>query len=478
VRIRVHSLRFKLALLYVIFTLTSMTGLGLLSFWSVGRMLASSRYETMLRRQQRLIDFVQAWPKQDHTITLKQKLYQLSLAIAPTDAIQVYDLTGKLLYSSPTPEPFKLGWRGGDCFAPCLYVVQKGGHALRTLNQVVTLDGQRVRLSLTGMTDEHYDILRGIRNCYLICCPLLLIASLAGGVLLSHRALRPIHRIINQARTIGIQDLRQRIPVPNTGDDLELLALTWNDLLARLEIAVSRLTQFTSDISHDLRTTVTVMLTTAEFALRRERADATYREALNTIVKECQTTSQLLDDLLAASRVDIVQRNIEFAPVNMVELAREVCEHLRAIAETKNHRFKLQFPDDAWVQGDLSMLRRLINILLDNAIKYTPASGAIVVSLKREETYLSLSVSDTGIGIPTEALSRIFDRFYRVDEARSRDDSSSGLGLSIAKWIVEAHNGAIDVSSALGVGTTFVVNIPLDTNGRLVQSSAQRSAIV
>lgn len=459
-KIAFRSLRFRLALLYVVIMLTSMAMLGLFSYWYVGRVLASSRYETMMLREQRLITFVHNWPAYDTTSTLAAKLRQLSIAVAQTDDIQVDDMQGRLIFSSPSQHIYKVGWVGNGCFTPCLTVVQRGGHAIRVLNHVITLDHQQVRLSLTGMTDEHYDIQRRIRDSYLICVPLLLLASLTGGILMSHRALRPVHRMTNEASTIGLHDLKQRVLVPDTGDELQLLAQSWNDLLARLEIAVNRLTQFTSDISHDLRTTVTVMLTTAEFALRRQRTDNSYREALETIARECHTTSRLLDDLLAASRADIVQRNVESLPVNISEVICEACEHLRAIAETRHHQLILRIEEDAWTRGDLSMLRRLINILLDNAIKYTTNPGTILVTLEKQTSHLTLSVSDTGIGIPANALSNIFDRSYRVDEARNREDGSSGLGLSIAKWIADAHDATIQVSSVLGVGTTFAVMIP------------------
>ena len=473
-----RSLRIRLGLLYVVFTLTSMVCLGLFSYWYLGRALASSRQQTMVKREERVVAFVNKWPKHDTTLDLAEKLHQLSVAIAETDTIQVYDLSGTLLYSSPGSDMYKVGWPAAPCIEPCYAIVKKGSHTIRALSHVVTLDGRQVRLSIAGATDEHSDILRMIRNSYLICCPLLLFASVAGGFVLSHRALQPIHRITSEARTIGIQDLKHRLPVPKTGDELQLLAETWNDLLARLEIAVSRLTQFTSDISHDLRTTVTVMLTTAEFALRRNRSEDDYREALSTIAVECRTTSQLLEDLLAASRADIVQRNIVWQPVDLADISFAACEHLRAKAETKHQRLTSHICDEAWTRGDVSLLRRLLNILLDNAIKYTPEAGNIFVSLERASNRFELKVSDTGIGIPPDALSRIFDRFYRVDESRNREDGSSGLGLAIAKWIVEAHNATIQVASIVGAGTTFTVSLPEHPHVFSAEVPAQKAITV
>jgi signal transduction histidine kinase len=278
---------------------------------------------------------------------------------------------------------------------------------------------------------------------------------------MSHRALEPVSRITNKARTIGIQDLSDRLPVPQTGDEIQLLAETWNGLLERLDVAVIRLTQFTSDISHDLRTTITAMLTNAEFALRRRRSEEDYRAALTTIVIECNETSRLLNDLLAASRADIVKQKIEWNALELSTLVNEVCSVIGVKSDIKRQKLELHTCKEAWTMGDASLLRRLTAILLDNAIKYTPEHGDIVVSVKRDENTIDLEVTDTGIGIPPESHSRIFDRFYREDVSRNRDDGSSGLGLSIAKWIAEAHAATIHVRSDVGIGSCFMVSFPV-----------------
>jgi two-component system heavy metal sensor histidine kinase CusS len=456
-----RSLRMRLSLLYIAFTLLSMSSLGVFSYWYISRALASSRQQTMEKREARVLNSINTWPAKDTSLSLGEKLRLLSISVADTDTMQVYDLDGKLLYSSPGRESYKTGWPDQPCVDPCYAVVRTNHHVIRTLNHVVTLGGQRVRLSLSGAISEHSEVLEMIRNSYLISCPLLLLASVAGGLMLSHRAFEPVHRITSKARTIGIQDLQHRLPVPQTGDELQVLAETWNGLLGRLEIAVNRLTQFTSDISHDLRTTITIMLSTAEVCMRRPRSEKEYRSALDTIARECHATSQLLDDLLAAARADIVKQNILRTAVDLSEVARLTCEHLRAKAEVKGQSLQSRICDDAWTMGDSSMLGRMATILLDNAIKYTPQGGAILVSVGAREGYAELEVTDTGIGIPPDSLPRVFDRFYRVDGSRCQDDGGSGLGLSIAKWIVEAHGATIHVVSTAGRGSTFTVLMPM-----------------
>jgi two-component system, OmpR family, heavy metal sensor histidine kinase CusS len=459
-KINRRSLRVRVCILYILFSVATMVGLGGFSYWYLDRALASSRQHTMEAREDRLVQFVNSWPDSGAHVPLTQKLQQLTLAIASTDIIQLYELNGKLVFSSPGPDDMKVPWRGRDCFERCYGLVHQNGHRIRTLDHIVMLDGQRYCLSLSGKIDEHFDVLNAIRNSYLLVCPLMLLLSVGCGFILSGRALEPINRITAEAKNISIQDLKRRIPVPNTGDELQTLAVTWNQLLERLEIAVERLTQFTSDISHDLSTTITIMMATAGLALSRDRSPEEYKTALNNINVECEATAQLLDTLLAIARADLVHQKIEWKVINLTELVIEVSQQFQPRAVLKGQIISVQVQDGIWTNGDLSLLRRLVSILIDNAIKYTPVAGSIAVSLERCCGIFELRVCDTGIGIPEHAIPRIFDRFYRVEESRTENGESNGLGLAIAKWVVEAHRSRIDVASKPGKGSTFTVSIP------------------
>lgn len=455
-----RSLRVRVCILYIVFSMATMIGLGGFSYWLLDRTLASSRQRTMEAREERLVRFVNEWPASGTDASLIQKLEQLNLATAATDIVQLYDMSGKLIYSSPGPSDLKVPWPNRDCVERCYGLTRQKGHMIRTLDHIVTLEGRLYRLSLSGKIDEHFDVLNSIRNSYLLVCPLMLLLSVGGGFILSGRALDPVNRITSEAQSIGIQDLKRRIPVPDTGDELQVLAVTWNQLLARLEIAVERLTQFTSDISHDLSTAITIMMTTAGLALSRDRSTEEYRTALNSINVECEATAQLLDTLLAIARADLVHQKIEWKPINLTELTTEVAQQLESRAILKEQSIKLDVGDGIFTVGDLSLLRRMVSILLDNAIKYTPKGGSINVSLYPVEHNFELQVRDTGIGIPEDAIPKIFDRFYRVDESRSENGESNGLGLAIAKWVVEAHRSKIDVVSTPGKGSVFTVSIP------------------
>lgn len=455
-----RSLRMRLCILYIVFSLATMVVLASFSYWALSHALESSRQNTMEAREGRLIRFVNEWPQTMSTVSLAERLHQLSLAIAPTDTIQLYELNGRAVYSSPSPSFPKDPWLNKDCSQKCYGLIWNEGRPVRILDHIATLQGRPYRISLSGKIDEHFDLLAIVRNSYLLLCPLMLLISVGGGFVLSGRALEPISRITAEARDIGIQDLKRRIPVPETGDELQVLAETWNQLLARLEAAVERLTQLTSDISHDLSTTITIMMTTAGLALSRDRSSAEYRSALRSINVECEATAQMLDTLLAMARADMVDQNIERKTINLTEMIEEVSKQFEARAVVKGQSIRLRVENGISIDGDLSLLRRMLSIFLDNAIKYTPENGFITVSLTKEGGKARIQVSDTGVGIPAHALPKIFERFYRVDESRSGSGESSGLGLAIAKWVADAHHARIDVVSTPGHGSTFTVLLP------------------
>jgi signal transduction histidine kinase len=283
-----------------------------------------------------------------------------------------------------------------------------------------------------------------------------------GGYVLSARALKPVDRMTRTAVEIGISNLSKRIPVENTGDEIQRLAEAWNDLLARLESSVTKQQQFTSDASHDLRTSIAVILATGQLTLRHQRTEEEYREAIGTMVSECDSTSHLLEDLLLLARGDAFPARIELLPVNITTLVKEVSQRAASLASAKSQQIELHVPPDPIVLlGDNKLLPRLLSILIDNAVKYTPEGGAIRIVLERQaDGSVQLKVQDTGIGIAPELLPKIFDRFYRGDSVRNRNSGGFGLGLAIAKWISVAHDAEISVASVSHQGSTFTVLFP------------------
>lgn len=301
--------------------------------------------------------------------------------------------------------------------------------------------------------------------------PLTLLVAVAVGLFLAQRALSPINRIVHTARAIGQGNLSERINWDGPQDELGRLAATFDDMLNRLEQTFERQRQFTADASHELRTPIAVIRAQAETALSRSRSPASYRQTLEKIVEQAEHMSRLANQLLILARADAGKESLEKEPVDLVELVQAVTAEMQAPAQSKGIELKTNLSAELAqlvVNGDQTRLTQLVINLLDNAIKYTPAprpgyQPVVEISLSRQGAWARLTVSDNGIGIPASDLPHIFERFYRVDKARSRASGGTGLGLAIVQWIVNRHGGRIEVASQLGRGTTFTVWLPLSS---------------
>jgi signal transduction histidine kinase len=246
-----------------------------------------------------------------------------------------------------------------------------------------------------------------------------------------------------------------------TGDELQRLGETCNDMLARLEGAVSRINQFTADASHELRSPISFVRTVSEFALQHHTLDAETRQTFEDILAETIEAGTLLEDMLMLARADEGRLVVNLAPLDLAELLDEVCDKVAALTSAKGQTFTALFllPRPVLIQGDRPTLRRLFWALLDNAVKYTAAGGRISVVVENPGSGIAIRIEDSGIGIPKNALPRIFERFYRSDPSRGLA-GGTGLGLAIAKWIADAHHAAISVESRAGEGTAFRVQFP------------------
>jgi len=292
-----------------------------------------------------------------------------------------------------------------------------------------------------------------------------------GGYWLSRRALAPVDQMTAAAQEIGIANLSRRLMVPPARDELRRLAETWNSMLARLEAAVTRLTQFTADASHELRTPLALIRTTAELALRRPRSTDEYREALTRIHTEAATMTQLVEDLLALARADAQADRLPLEAVELASVLQSVKEMGQSAVAQKNLDFHADIAGPCLVLGHAPALRRLFWALVDNAIKYTPAQGSVHVYLRVQEGQAIVEVRDTGIGMSPEVQAHIFERFYRADPARGRDAGGHGIGLSLAREIASQHQAELSVQSAPGEGSTFrVVLAALPAGSRGLES--------
>ncbi|MCG3161096.1 MAG: Adaptive-response sensory-kinase SasA [Acidobacteria bacterium] len=307
---------------------------------------------------------------------------------------------------------------------------------------------------------ELIDQMLALRKIFLLSLPAMLLVAGLAGYLLARKSLAPISGMTAQAERISAENLHERLPVKNKNDELGRLARVFNELLARLESSFDGMRQLTADASHELRTPLAIIRGEADVALSQEREPVEYRETLSIIQDEAQRLSGIVEDMLALARADSGQRRLRLEEFYFNDLIEECVRSARALALNKNISLNFDPSGDIVFRGDEDLLRRMILNLLDNAIKYTPGGGMVTVKLWRESDQVKLCVADTGIGIPTEAAARVFERFYRVDKARSRAEGGSGLGLPIVKWIAEAHRGSVRLESAPERGSSFTIELP------------------
>lgn len=381
------------------------------------------------------------------------------------DLFQVCDARGEWLYRSVALEsnnvPIDLpGSLDTSRFETRL--VER--HSLRFYSKRIVVNGKPYTVQVAALMNETFEALDGFRWMLLLATPLLLLAASVGGFWLSTRALAPVDEISLAAQRISIENLADRLPITETGDQLQRLSETLNAMFSRLETSVRRMTQFTADASHELRAPVALIRTTAEVAIqRKDRTAAEYYEALEEILLESERTSQVVDSLMLLARADSGMESLECMATDARGVVREAAEQGEKLARHQGIGFATSLPDSPVpIQADNGALRRALLILIDNAVKYTPEGGSVRVGLETNGIFAIISVADTGIGIAKLDLPHIFDRFWRADKARSREQGGAGLGLSIAKWIVEMHSGEISVQSEPGKGSVFEIRVPIE----------------
>ena len=322
------------------------------------------------------------------------------------------------------------------------------------------LSSQPGALILGRSTKQIDQALHGLVRTLATADALALAVAAGGGIFLARRALKPVDKIAETAQEIGETDLSRRINV-NTKDELGRLAATLNAMIGRLEKAFQRQKQFTSDASHELRAPLAVIEAESSLALQKERPPGDYRQSLETISQESKQMSSLIEQLLTLARADAGKEQWNFTDVNLGRAITNLSADVEVLCQEKGLSCQLGQIQDLVVKGDAARLRELFMNLLDNAIRYTPAPGTVSVSLHREGEMAIVAIKDTGVGIAAEDMPFIFERFYRVDKARSRAQGGTGLGLAICRYIAEAHGGKIEVESQVGVGSTFSVWLPL-----------------
>lgn len=391
---------------------------------------------------------------------------------------QVWSSSGEQLHRSGaaaslppvTPPSISTSYQYATVFAD--------GDRWRTLTAPVTIGGQiavfRVSRSEERVRRQLWEILVVL----VLGLPLVVALAGVGGYALARRALAPIDHLASAARRITAERLHERLSVPNQTDEIGRLAAVINDTLARLESSFDQLRRFTADASHELRTPLAVVRGIGEAALASRRSPADYEEAIGSMLEEVDRLTHLVDTLLRLSHGDAGTIRLAQEPHDLGELAREVASSLAILAEERNQTLDLDISDGIVVPVDRLVLREALTNVLDNAIKYGPDGSTVSIRVKRAGDQALVAIADQGPGIPAEHRERIFHRFFRIDEARTRDRGGAGLGLAIAKWAIDLHGGTITVQERPGGGSEFSILLPFApadgaSPGHVSQKTAQ-----
>jgi len=336
-----------------------------------------------------------------------------------------------------------------------------GTSAIRIVTMPI-VEGRRIS-NIVQVASSLEDVESALKTLLLILSitiPSALAVASLGGNFLANRAFRPVNEVIDTARAITSHNLNRRIQIKKVKDEIGRLAETFNEMISRLDQSFRKTRQFSADASHELKTPITVLKGEIEVALRRARTGDEYRTILMSNLEEINNMGKIVDDLLLLSRADSGEVPLTKVIIDLSEFLTETQVQAQVLATPKSIDVYFHNDNRAYALADPLRLKSMMLNLIENAIKYSLQEGRIDIRLEQKDDFAVITVSDQGIGIPQEALPHIFDRFFRVDKARSRQEGGSGLGLSICKWIAEAHDGSISATSEPGKGSAFIVRIP------------------
>jgi heavy metal sensor kinase len=379
--------------------------------------------------------------------------------------VEIWSSEGKLLYRTPQLDRQALGGppsqeAAKEDIAPVSERLPNGLR-VRLASSPHHLDNSIVILRVAHNEKAMWRELREFATVLLIGLPLGVLLAGFGGYALARKALAPIDAMTSETQKISAEDLGARLPIKNQEDELGRLGAVLNAMLTRLQGAFEQLRRFTADASHELRTPLTAIRSVGEVALQEPKGPEEYRDVIGSMLEEVDRLTRLVESLLILSRADANHVQLHRADTSLLSVVEEAASTLEVLAEEKRQKIDVGGDRDLVVSADRLILRHAIINLLDNAIKYSPAESSILLRVYRGEGKTAiLDVIDQGPGIPVEHQAYVFDRFYRVDKARTREWGGAGLGLSITRWAVEAHGGEINLKGEEGRGTTFRVSLP------------------
>lgn len=460
-----RSLYFKLILWYSGLVIVMALCFGAYTYIGVRSRLYEEMGQTLTRRAHQIAENILIHADSQSVKAIVDQINEVYSPAANNRFIFISTDSIPLFFRSPPPKD--------DSFDPiAVPIVSSGpGIQLKTLPSGVTMlivcifetvADHNFLIEMGAPTTELQAALHGLIVTLLFGLPFVVFIVSAGGYALVRRSLVPVEAIRATAQQITFGNLSNRLPVAPTGDALEHLSVTLNQMLQRLEDAYQQASRFSADASHELRTPLTIMRGELESILQQELVmPETLRERLCTVLEETERLSRITESLFAISRLDAGEGRTKPITFYLIDLVQSTTDQMSLLAEVKSIVLSIEARDSVKVTGDATRLKQVVVNLVDNAIKYTPEGGKISIIISEIDRKACFSITDTGIGIPAESLPHIFERFYRADKARTREEGGAGLGLSIVRSIVQAQGGTVEVDSTEGKGTTFRVLMPL-----------------
>ena len=464
-----RSLSFRLVAWYAGVLTTVFVLLGVLTFFFLRHSLEANLLDIQARRARQIAGTLVAHAGRGGEAALASEVESLYSPEINDRFIRISRADGQVVYGSGAPrnerfDPAQVPAIAGDFLEGSVRKVPlRAGALLVAAVPVTASDGTLYRVEVGTSAAPADGLLGQVLLMLAVGLPVAVAVAVAGGFVLVRRALEPVERMAVKAEEITQHNLSERLPVVESGDELERLSVSLNHMIARLEDAIRGSKQFVADASHELRTPLTVMRGELESLAQDGGLTRETREALGSVLEEVGRLTEIVESLFSLSRLDAGDAGGGWQRFDLGELTRTTAEQMSLLATDKDIRVACDSTQGVMVQGDRARLKQVIVNLLDNAIKYTPRGGHVALSVRREGAWAVLDVADDGAGIPSEALPHVFKRFFRVDSSRSREPGGAGLGLAIVKSICAAHGAEVEVLSTSGKGSTFRVRHPLAT---------------
>ena len=463
-----RSLAFRLGAWYTLLLSATFALVGTGTFYGLQHYLRSNLRDSVSRRSTQVEQILSQAPADATDSAIAR---EIETRVAPEFNNRFVRVTRE-----PATVIYRSGPPADRSFDPSLVSAVTRASATDTASPVTAIVGDQhlmIRATPVSTTSGHYlvelgvsiDPIEAVLNRLLdllaVLLPVLIVCAAGGGYWLVNWALRPVDRLSQTAEQMSLQNLTLRLPVVPTGDALERLSISLNTMLGRLRDSVQTSRRFLADASHELRTPLTVIKgELQELAGESALTKRDLRERVGSVLEEVARLEHLVSGLLVLSRLDAGETQRDWADVDLAELASSTAEQMRLMADDRGIEIELSSLQKAVVRGDRARLKQIIVNLLDNAIRFTKRGGTVWLRTAADDLGSVLEVSDTGIGIPSASIPHVFDRFFRVDEARSREDGGAGLGLSIVKSICSVHGAEIEVESRVEAGSCFRVTFP------------------